>query len=53
MQDKVLYTHGKIVNIYIIYEISKNYHIISYPTFKNSLFGDVSLNKHTDIDQYK
>ena len=24
-QDKITYTHGKIANIYIVYEINKNY----------------------------
>ena len=38
-QDKVTYTHGKIVNIYIAYEISKNYSISTYPTLENCLFG--------------
>ena len=52
-QDKVIYTHGKIVNIYIVYEINKNYNISSYPTLGNCLFGAVSLTKHADIDQYK
>ena len=41
------------VNIYIIYKISKNYNISSYPTLENCLFGAVSLTKHVDIDQYK
>ena len=52
-QDKVTYSHGKIVNIYIVYEISKNYNISSYPTLENCLFGAVSLTKNADIDQYK
>ena len=52
-QDKATYNHGTIVNIYIVYEISKNYNISSYPTLENSLFGAVSLTKHIDIDQYK
>ena len=52
-QDKVTYIHGTIVNIYIVYEISKNYNISSYPTLDNSLFGAVSLTKNADIDQYK
>ena len=52
-RDKVTYTHGTIVNIYIVYEISKNYNISSYPTLENCLFGAVSLTKHVDIDQYK
>ena len=28
-QDKITHTHGKIVNIFIIHEISKNYNISS------------------------
>ena len=52
-QDKVTYNHGKIVNIYIVYEISKNYSISSYPTLENCLFGTVSLTKNADIDKYK
>ena len=43
----------KIVNIYIVYEISKNYKISSYPTLYNCLFGAVSLTKNVDIDKYK
>ena len=52
-QDKVTCNHGKIVNIYIVYEISKNYSISSYPTSENCLFGAVSLTKNADIDKYK
>ena len=52
-QDKVTYNHKKIVNIYIVYEISKNYSISSYPTLENCLFGAVSLTKNADVDQYK
>ena len=52
-QDKATYNHGVTVNIYIIYEISKNYNTSCYPTSENCLFGAVSLTKHVDIDQYK
>ena len=34
-QDKVTHNHITIVNIYIVYEISKNYSINSYPTLEN------------------
>ena len=47
------YNHGKIVNSYIVYEISKNYDISSYATLENCLFGVVSLTKNVDIDKYK
>ena len=52
-QDKVTYNHGKIVNIYIVYEINKNYSISSYPRLENCLLGTVSLTKNADIDKYK
>ena len=52
-QDKVTYNHGKIVNIYIVYEITKNYNISSYPKLENCLLGAVSLTKNADIDKYK
>ena len=52
-EDKITYTHGKIVNIYIVYEISKNFNISSYPTLENCLFGALNLTKNNDIDQYK
>ena len=52
-QDKATYNHGTIVNIYVAYEISKNYNISSYPTLENCLPGAVILTKNADIDQYK
>ena len=33
-QDKATYNHGKTINIYIVYEISKHYNISSYPTLE-------------------
>ena len=51
--DKVTYNCGKMVNIYIVYKISKNYNISSYPTLENCLFGAVILTKNADIDKYK
>ena len=52
-QDKVTYNHGKIVNIYISYEISKNYSISSYPTLENCLLGAANLTKNADIARYR
>ena len=52
-QDKLTYTLGKIVNIYIVYEISKSINISNYPTLENCLFSAVSLTKNADIDRYK
>ena len=53
LQDKITCNYGKIVNIYIVYEISKNYDICSYPTLENCLFGAVTLTKNADSDKYK
>ena len=44
-QDKVTFNHKTIVNVYIVYEINKNFPISSYPTLENCLFGAVSLTK--------
>ena len=52
-QNKTTYTHGKIVNIYIVYEINKKDNtVISNPTLENCLFGAVTLTKNADIDKY-
>ena len=52
-QSKISYTHGKIVNIYIVYELGASSSHINDPTLKNCLFGAVTLTKNTDIDKYK
>ena len=52
-QDSVTFNHGKVVNIYIVYEISKSINISNYPTLKNCLFGAVSLTENANIDRYK
>ena len=52
-QDKITYTHGKIVNIYIVYEINKKDNtVISDPSLENCLFGAVTLTKKGDTDKY-
>ena len=52
-QDKITYVNGIVVNIYIVYEINKNYDISSYPILRNCLFAAVTLTKNADIDTYK
>ena len=49
-QSKISYTNGKVVNIYIIYELvpSSSHN----PTLKNCLFGAVTLTENIDIDKY-
>ena len=52
-QDKITYTHGKVVNIYIVYKIFSYSYRDDCPTLENCLFGAVTLIKNTDIDKYK
>ena len=49
-QSKILYTHGKVVNIYIIYELGASH--INDPTLKNCLFRAVILTKNANINKY-
>ena len=51
-QPKLHYTHGTILNIYIVYELGASDSNDSDPTIKNCLFGAVALTKNTDIDTY-
>ena len=40
---KISYTHGKVVNIYIVYELGASSSNDNDPTLKNCLFGVVTL----------
>ena len=52
-QDKTTYTHEKIVNIYIVYEVNKKDNTITSDfTSENCLFGAVTLTKNVNIDRY-
>ena len=51
-QSKISYTHGKIVNIYIVYELGASSSHLNDPTLKNCLFGAVTLTNNADIDKY-
>ena len=51
-QSKISYTQGKIVNIYIVYELGASSSHFDDPTLKNCLFGTVTLTKNADIDKY-
>ena len=51
-QSKISYTHRKIVNIYVVYELGASSSNINDHTLKNCLFGAVTLTKNTDIDKY-
>ena len=49
-QDPGSVFHGGIVNVYIVYDKSKNINISSdYPTLESCLFGALKLTKNTDI----
>ena len=48
-QPKPSYTHGKMVNIYIVYELGASSSQSDDPT----LFGAVRLTKNADIDKYQ
>ena len=51
-QPKISYTHGKVVNIYIVYELGASSSHNNDPTLKNCLFGAVTLTKNAIIDKY-
>ena len=51
-QSKVSYTHGKVVNISIVYELGTSSSHVNDPTLKNCLFGTITLTKNADIDKY-
>ena len=52
-QPKITYTHKKVVNIYIVYELGASTAHIDDPTLKNCLFRAVTLTKNADIDHYE
>ena len=51
-QSKISYIHGKLVNIYIVYELGASSSNVNDPTPKSCLFGAVTLTKNADIDKY-
>ena len=48
-----MFTHKKVVNIYIVYELKASSSHFSDLTLKNCLFGAVTLTKNADIDTYR
>ena len=52
-QPKFTFTHKKVVNIYIVYELGASSSHDSDPTIKNCLFGAATLTKNADIEKYK
>ena len=47
---KISCTHGKVVNIYIVYELGAASSHNNDPTLKSFLFGAVTLNKNASFD---
>ena len=52
-QNQITYNHGSLVNIYIVFEITKTNTKISNIALENCLFGAVKLIKNADVDKYK
>ena len=52
-QPRFTFTHKKVVNIYIVYELGGSSSNVNDPTIKNCLFGAVTLTKNADIEKYK
>ena len=52
-QEKITFSRGKIVNIYIVYEIEKTVNISSCATLENCLFGAVKVTRYIDVDLYQ
>ena len=51
-QNKVTYSHGPIVNIYVVYRLIPDTKSNDF-TLENCLFGAVGLTKNADISKYK
>ena len=51
-QSKPTYTHSKIVNFYVVYELGASSSDDNDPTLKSCLFDAVTLTKNTGIDKY-
>ena len=52
-QDTITFNEGKVLNIYIVYEISKSINISDYLILENCLLGVVSLTKNSNYNKYK
>ena len=52
-QSNISYTHGRVANIYIVYELCASGSHVNDPTLKNCLFGAVTLTKNVGIDKYR
>ena len=51
-QSKISHTYGKVVNIYVAYELGASSSHVNNPTLKHCLSGAVTLTENADIDKY-
>ena len=51
-QPNIPYTHGKVVNIYISYELGASSTNVNDPTPRNCLFDTITFTKNADFDKY-
>ena len=52
-QKTVTYSHKKVVNLYLVCEITNFRDMHNYVTLANALFGAVKLTKNADIDKFQ
>ena len=52
-QDKITYDHGKIVNIFVVFDLKSTLNYNTDFTLENCLSGAVKLSKNADVDKYK
>ena len=52
-QDEITYDQGKIVNIYIFYDLKSNLNYNPDFTLENCLFGTVKVTKNADVNTYR
>ena len=52
-QNKNIFYHKQIVNVYTVYELILYNADSNYPTLENCLFGAVKLTRNTGNDKYK
>ena len=52
-QPNLSYTHGRILNIYIVYELGASTSHNKGPALKSCLLVEIILTKNTDIDKYR
>ena len=52
-QDEVIYSHDKIINIYIVYDLKSNLAYDPDFTLENCLFGAVKVTENADVNKFK